>query len=156
VSGRASFNAEDWAVIVTAPYLIGMLMVAADRGGTVQETMAIARALGEARSYYTQGLLSEVVSASPSLDPSLSPRHPEELRRQALAQLRRALAALGRVASEEEINNYKRFVYFIAERVAHAHRHGGFLGFGGSEVSEQEQQTLDEIAGILDEPLPQP
>jgi hypothetical protein len=50
------------------------------------------------------------------------------------------------------VNAYKRFVYSVAEAVAHAHREGGFLGFGGSEVSEREQAALDEIAAIFDAP----
>jgi hypothetical protein len=151
---KAAFNAEEWAAVAAAPYLVGMLVVAADRGGTVQETMAIARAIGDARSYYTGGLLHDIVHTAPSLDPAVSPRRPDELRREAPATLRRAIATLAGVASEEEINNYKRFVFYVAEKVAHAHRHGGFLGLGGTEVSEHEQEALDEIAAILDAPAP--
>ena len=47
---------------------------------------------------------------------------------------------------------YKRFVFSLADKVARAHREGGFLGLRGTEVSEQEQEALDEIAAIFDEP----
>ena len=49
---------------------------------------------------------------------------------------------------------YKRFVYSLAESVAHAHKEGGFLGIGGKPVSEREQTALDAIAAIFDEPIP--
>ena len=46
---------------------------------------------------------------------------------------------------------YKRFVFSLAEEVARAHKEGGFLGIGGTEISEREQAVLDEIAAIFDE-----
>ena len=149
---KAAFNAEEWSLIATAPYLTGMLVVAADRGGTVRETMAISRAYETSRAYYTDGLLKEILSTPPAIDPATAPRSPEDLRRDAPASLRRAVAILERLATEDEVNNYKRFVFFVAETVARAHREGGFLGLGGTEVSEHEQAALDEIAAIFDAP----
>jgi hypothetical protein len=40
----------------------------------------------------------------------------------------------------------------VAETVARAHKEGGFLGFGGKEVSDKEQAALDRIAAVFDEP----
>ncbi len=39
----------------------------------------------------------------------------------------------------------------LADTVAKAHKEGGFLGIGGTQVSEHEQAALDEIAAIFDE-----
>jgi hypothetical protein len=39
-----------------------------------------------------------------------------------------------------------------AKRVAEAAREGGFLGFGGTLVSEREQEALEELAGKLGVP----
>jgi hypothetical protein len=149
---RADFNAEDWAVITTAPYLVGMLIVAADRGGTVRETVAVSRAYATAREQHNAGLMREIVTTPPSIDPATAPRTPEDLRREAPATLRRAIAILERLATEEELDAYKRFVFSLADTVARAHREGGFLGLGGTEVSEHEQAALDEIAAIFDAP----
>ncbi|HZU39954.1 MAG TPA: hypothetical protein VE992_02825 [Solirubrobacteraceae bacterium] len=151
---KASFNAEEWAVITTAPYLAGMVVVAADRGGTVRETIALSEALRSAREYYDDGLLQEIVATPPALPLGAAPRSSEDLHREATDAVRRAVAALGRVATEDELNNYKRFVFYVAETVASAHREGGFLGLGGTEVSEREQEVLDDIAAILDAPHP--
>jgi hypothetical protein len=70
------------------------------------------------------------------------------------AELRRALRILERLATDDEIVAYKRFVYGLAEAVARAHKEGGFLGIGGKEISPAEQAVLDQIAAIFDEPVP--
>ena len=54
-------------------------------------------------------------------------------------------------ATDAEVVEYKRFVFALADTVAKAHKEGGFLGIGGTQVSEHEQAALDEIAAIFDE-----
>lgn len=153
---KAAFNADEWSVITIAPYLAALLVVSADRGGTLRETMAISRAYASARDYYREGLLAEILATPPAIDPANAPRSPEDIRLQAPETLRRAVAILERAATEEEVNNYKRFAFFVAETVARAHREGGFLGVGGTQVSEHEQAALDEIAAIFDAPQIRP
>jgi hypothetical protein len=149
---KTAFNAEEWQVLANAPYLTGTLMIAASRGGTVRETVAISGAYENARAHYKDELLRQILSTPPALDPATAPRTPDDFRQAVPDLLRRAVSILRRTATEAEVNNYKRFVYYVAETVAHAHREGGFLGIGGKEVSEPEQAVLDEIAAILDEP----
>jgi hypothetical protein len=97
-------------------------------------------------------LLQAVLSTPPAIDPATAPRTPEDLRREAPATLRQAVGILERHATEDEVVAYKRFVFSLADTVARAHREGGFLGLGGTEISEHEQEALDEIAAIFDEP----
>jgi hypothetical protein len=149
---KAAFNAEDWSVITNAPFLTAMLVIAADRGGTVRETMAISRAYAAAREQGGGELLQAVLLTPPAIDPATAPRTPEDLRREAPAALRQAVGILERHATEDEVVAYKRFVFSLADSVARAHREGGFLGLGGTEISEHEQAALDEIAAIFDEP----
>jgi hypothetical protein len=151
---KAAFNAEDWSVVATAPFLTALLVIAADRGGTVRETMAISRAYAAAREQHDGELLQAVLSSPPSIDRSTAPKTPEDLRREAPATLRRAVGILDRVGTADEVVAYKRFVFGVADAVARAHREGGFLGIGGTEVSEHEQAALDEIGAIFDEPPP--
>lgn len=149
---KAAFNAEDWSVVTNAPFLTAMLVIAADRGGTVRESLAISRAYADMREQDNGELLQAVLSTPPSIDPATAPRTPEDLRREAPATLRQAIAILERHATDDEVVAYKRFVFSVADRVARAHHEGGFLGIGGTEVSEHEQAALDEIAAIFDEP----
>lgn len=149
---KAAFNAEEWSVVTNAPFLTAMLVIAADRGGTVRESLAISRAYASIREKNEDELLQAVLTTPPAIDPATAPRTPEDLRREAPATLREAIEILERHATDEEVVAYKRFVYSLADTVARAHREGGFLGIGGTEVSEHEQAALDEIAAVFDEP----
>jgi hypothetical protein len=151
---KAAFNAEDWAIITTAPALAGLLVASAEPGGNLRETVALSRAYAEARTREPGELLQDVLATAPTLNPETRPKTPEDIRRVALEQLRRAVRAIDRVASDDELVEYKRFVYTLAESVAAAHKEGGFLGIGGTPVSEREKEALDAIAAIFDEPLP--
>jgi hypothetical protein len=151
---KAAFNAEDWAVITTAPALTGLFVAAAERGGNLRESVALSRAYAEARQRQPGELLQDVLSTAPSLDAEHRPKTPEDIRRAALDQLRRAVRTLDRLARDEELVEYKRFVYALAQSVAAAHKEGGFLGIGGTAVSPGEQAALDAVAAIFDEPIP--
>jgi hypothetical protein len=151
---KATFNAEDWAVLTTAPALAGLFVAAAEPGGQLRESVALSRGYAEARAQNPGELLHEILSTAPTLDAATRPKTPEDVRAKALDQLRRAVRTLDRHATDEELVAYKRFVYALAEGVAHAHREGGFLGIGGQPVSPNEQTALDAIAAIFDEPIP--
>jgi hypothetical protein len=148
MTSKSAFNAEEWAVVAEAPALAALRVVAADRGGTVRESLSLARAYGEARKRGGGGLLDEIVSTSPQLDPSRF-KNPDELGRQGSQRLREAVEIVERTATPEEVEEYRRFILDVADTVAHAHREGGFLGIGGKEVSDEEQAVLDEIRATL-------
>ena len=66
-----------------------------------------------------------------------------------MERLREAVDLLGRKATPEELDDYRRFVLTVAERVAQAHKEGGFLGVGGQRVSDRERAALDEVASTI-------
>ena len=51
-----------------------------------------------------------------------------------------AMRALGANATPEEVDAYKRFVMTVAQTVASADKEGGFLGIGGKQISDAENQ----------------
>lgn len=153
MTGKAEFNAEQWSVVVGAPLMSAMMVLAADRGGSVRESVAVARAYGEGREQH-EGEFMSALLATPPAAATKRPAKREELHDDALAGLREAIAILERVGTEDELVEYKRFVFSLAEAVACAHREGGFLGIGGTEVSAPEQAALDEIAAVFDEASP--
>ena len=149
MTSKAAFNAEEWSRVTEAPALAAMMVIAADRGGTIRETMSLARAYGEARKEGAgDELLDELVAAPPQVDPkefgSL-----DALREQAPERLRAAIALVEEKAAPEEAEAYRQFILSLADTVAHAHKEGGFLGIGGKEVSESEQKVLDELAATV-------
>jgi hypothetical protein len=145
---RAAFNAEEWAQIATAPALTGMLVMSAERGGTIRESVSMARAYQEARQNHPTELLGELIATPPAIEPGSAPRTFDDLRRDVQARLSAAIALLAERATPEEVADYKRFVYAIAETVARV------LGIGGKEISPREQAVLDELAALFDSTQP--
>jgi hypothetical protein len=147
---KADFNAEEWSVLVEAPLLAGMSVVAAERGGTLKESIAVGRTYAEARQHHGESpLLDELVASPPAMDPARLREGGGNLQQLATTRLRDAAALLESKASAGEAEAYKRFVLTVAEAVANAHREGGFAGIGGTPVSDREQAALDTIRSTL-------
>jgi hypothetical protein len=149
MTAKADFNAEEWAVVAGAPLLTAMMVIAAERGGSVRESIAVAREYAEARERHETEFMSALL-ATPPASATQRPAKPGDLHDEAVAGLREAVAILERIAIEDEVIEYKRFVYALAESAARAHKEGGVLGIGGQQVSAAEQAALDEIAAIFD------
>jgi hypothetical protein len=143
---KAAFNAEEWSKVVEAPALVALRVIAADRGGTVRESLSLGRAYAEARSD-SSGLFQEIVSSAPQVDAS-ELKDPSALPQRVESAVREALALLEQKATPEELEAYRDFLLKIAETVARARKEGGFLGIGGKEISESEQAALDEITAL--------
>jgi hypothetical protein len=146
---KSEFNADEWQTITEAPALAGMIVITAQRGGTIRESVAMARAYVEAeKEHGGHSLLGEVVESPPALDASKY-KNAEQLRSEGLAALREGVALLEAKASAEEVDAYKRFAMTVAERAAAADKSGGFLGIGGKEISDSEGAALGEIRSAL-------
>jgi hypothetical protein len=146
---KADFNAEEWSLVLQGPPVAGMMVIAADRGGTFRESVSMGQAYAEARQQRgANELLDEIVAANPEFDREAF-RSPEDLQRRGRERLREAVELLDAKASPSDVEDYKRFVLDLATRVARAHKEGGFLGMGGKEISPAEQTALDEIAATL-------
>jgi hypothetical protein len=145
---KSEFNAEEWERIAHAPALAGLMVVLADRGGTIRESIALGRAYAEARRDGGSELLEQLVSAAPQIDPaSMGPA--DQLRHQLPERIREAVRVVEEKATPEEADEYRQFLLCLADVVAHAHKEGGVLGIGGKEVSPEEQAVLDQLASTL-------
>jgi hypothetical protein len=51
--------------------------------------------------------------------------------------------------SPEDGQAFKQFLYDTAQKAAEAGKEGGFLGFGGTAVSDLERQALADLASAL-------
>ena len=147
---KADFNAEEWTTLVEGPLLAGMRVVAAERGGTIRESLAIGKAYAAARQQHGESaLLDEIVSSPPALDPGRMREAGGDVRQFTTGRLQEAVGIVESKATAEDAEAYRRFVVTVAEAVANANREGGFAGIGGKPVSEKEQAALDEIRSIL-------
>jgi hypothetical protein len=148
---KADFNADEWSKIVEAPLLAGLHVVAAERGGSIRESVAMAKVYAEVRQHQGQSeLLDELVSTPPAVDQQ-KVRQAGDIGPQATARLQEAVALLQQKATPEELDAYRNFVMDVAEAAAKAHKEGGFIGIGGKPVSEKEQAALNEIQAALGE-----
>jgi hypothetical protein len=143
MTGKADFTVEEWQIVLEGPPSAGLIVVTAQRGGVFRETLAIAKAYAEARGHHgASQLLDEIVSAKPELDHTRY-HSTEELKEHGLQHLHDAVELLERKTTPEELEDYKRFVLNVADKVANAHREGG------ERVSAEERAAIDAIAATL-------
>lgn len=153
MTSKAEFNAEEWSTVVAGPLLAGMRVIGADRGGTLRESLALSRVYQEARAGHgASELLDELVKTPPSIDPERIRESGGNIGAVTTERLREAIGIVEAKATAEETDAYKRFVMTVAQAAASAHKEGGFLGVGGKQVSDAENQALDEISTALGSP----
>lgn len=144
MTAKAEFSDADWAKVLEGPPSAGMLVMAAQRGGTLRESFAMAKAYTEARKHHGQSeLLDEIVSAKPKMDHTRY-HSPGELQSACLSRLGDAVAVLEASATPAEVHEYKQFVQAVAEKVAAAHREDG------QAVSPAERDAINQITAALD------
>jgi hypothetical protein len=124
------------------------MVLAADRGGSIRESIALGKAYAEARREGGSEFIEELLTSPPRLDPG-DLGQPDQLRTELPQRIREAVRIAGGKVAPEEAEEYRRFILRVADVVAHANKEGGVLGIGGKEVSQQEQAVLDELAGTL-------
>jgi hypothetical protein len=137
VTAKADFNAEEWSTVVEAPVLAGLKVVAAGRGGTIRESLAIGRVYAEARR--AQGdseLLDEIVASPPAVDPQRV-QAGGGIASVSAERLREALRLVKEKGSPEDAERYKGFVLSVGQAAAEAHKEGGFVGIGGKQAHKE-------------------
>jgi len=140
---KAAFSPEEWKVVLEGPPTAGMIVITAARGGMFRETVAMSKAYAEAHAQHGGSeLVDEIVAAKPEVDHTRY-HSAEELRDGGLGHLRDAVALLESKATAEELDDYRRFVLTLADKVAAAHREHG------QSVSPAEAEAIEQITAAL-------
>jgi hypothetical protein len=143
VTTKEAFSPEEWTSVLQGPASAGMIVVTAASGGMFRETVAMSKAYLEARDMHGQSeLLDEIVAAKPHMEHTRH-RSIEELKDSGLQHLRTAVTLLESKATPDEVDEYRRFILTLANKVASAHREEG------TQVSPAEAAAIDEIAAAL-------
>ena len=143
---KAAFTPEEWTVVLEGPPTAGMIVITAGHGGMIRETVAMSKAYVEARAQHgASELLDEIVSAKPAMDHTRY-HSADELRDNGLQHLRSAVTLLEGKATAGEVDDYRRFVLALANKVAAAHREGG------QDVSPAETEAVQQISAALGTP----
>ena len=146
MTGKADFTPQEWETVLEGPPSAGMIVVTAQRGGTFRETIAMAKAYAEARQHHgASELIDEIVAAKPEIDHTRF-HSVEELKQHGLQHLRDAVELLEGKATPDEVEDYRRFVLTLADKVASAHREGG------PAVSDAERAAIEEISSTIGNP----
>ena len=148
MTGKSDFTEDEWKLVLEAPPSAGLLVIASDRGGSVRESFSMAKAYTEARKDHGDSeLLDEIVNAKPEMDRTRF-HSPEELKEASVKHLTDAVELLKAKATPEEVDEYKKFIVGLANRVAEA-RKEGFLGLSGERVSDDERSAIGEVEAAL-------
>ncbi len=148
MAGKADFTEEEWELLRETPPGVGMVVIMADRGGMVRESFSMAKAYAEARKQPGAGqLIDELVEAKPDTDHTRYGSK-EELVDASLERAQQALALVGEKGTPEDVEQFRAFLWSVAEHVANA-RKEGFLGLTGERVSDAEEAALERIRTAL-------
>lgn len=170
---RDSFTVEEWGQIISAPASVGALVVTADPSGPIglinefRAIMESMKAYVEANS--TNPLMSAMqsyMSTQPTDEEEERlkqwakdqqeamkdnrPKTPEELADRLRVSIGSTLDMLrAKGATADDLSSFKAMMVSVAESVANASKEGGFLGFGGTLVSDDEESVLAQIRSEL-------
>ncbi len=159
MAGKTDFTPEEWVQILKAPGWASIVVVAASPSGpfgVVKEMFAAGKVLAEAMvNPGANALVDALVVDLTSSDgrKQAQPREivgksPQEVRTLALDALKQVAALVDRKASGDA-DGFKRWIAGLSTKVAEAAKEGGFLGFGGTAVSDAEQAALKDISATL-------
>jgi hypothetical protein len=162
MANKTSFTPEEWSQVLESVMLSGMAVTAADPSGLLgmlKESMATGRSLVSARSDPQANDLVRAVAAEfqtsegrkaarDRLNATLKGSKATDVKARSIAALHEA-AALIDAKAPGDAPGFKTWLHDIAENAAEASSEGGFLGFGGVQVSDAEKATLSEVSSAL-------
>ena len=89
-----------------------------------------------------------IAAARDGLQAALKGAKPDEIKTRCIEAVRQA-AAIVDAKAPADAAGFKSWLLQISQSVAEAAKEGGFLGFGGTPVSDAEKATLAELSGAL-------
>jgi hypothetical protein len=162
MASRENFSPDEWPLVLGGVIVTGMAVTLADPSGLIgmtKEWVASGNALVEAKADPNANALIKSIAAELGTSEGraavksviqriLAGKSASEIKGSLLAALAES-AALVESKAPDDAAGYKAWLGQISERVAGAASEGGFLGFGGVQVSETEKATLEEISKAL-------
>jgi hypothetical protein len=155
MTSKADFTPEEWSKVLFAPLNTSLMISLASPSGPVgmiQEMYAAVASIVEIeKDAGASQILKDIVTDTKARQEKLEvPKFSsiEEGRAQIGGQVKEAIALIDAKAGADA-PAIKQWLYGVAEKAAKAAKEGGFLGFGGTEVTPEETAALAELAGLL-------
>src|SRR5919204_1541124 len=146
MTSRADFTDEEWARLGRAPLIAALAVSLSDPGGpieTAKELSAGLRTVVEASREGTFGgfvrsVADDVAARAQRRENPLAGFAPDRrhARDEILDELRSVHALLVDKAAPEDLDDFREWMRITSQRAALAAKEGGFLGIGGTQVSE--------------------
>lgn len=154
---QADYTPEEWKTLFNAPVMAGMVVMLAGQSGPIQiakEMFAIGSSMAEidqqgSSNELIKSLVAEVKARNKPEGDMPRPEDVDQARTLALGHLREVSAILERKSTPDEATGFKQWLVQISQKVAHAAKEGGFLGFGGTEVTTDEQAAMQQVSSAL-------
>lgn len=156
---KAMYSAEEWTKIMRAPGLAGAYVMLASKSGPLQvvkEALAIGQTLADTEKAGGEGeLIASIISdmkggARPEARADRAHIQDEaEAQKLVLGDCIDAVNLIRQKGGDGEANGFASWLVSIARKVAEAGKEGGFLGFGGVSVNEQETAAIQTLAQSL-------
>jgi hypothetical protein len=163
MADKSNFTPDEWQLLLESMMMAGIAVSAADPSGLwglLKEGFAESSALAAAKTDpATKPLIKAVVDdfltsqghtiARDGMKGKLSGLKPPEIKAKCIETLGQAGAVVDAKAPDDAAA-FKAWLRQISQHVAEAASEGGsWFGLGGTQVSEAEKATLDEISGAL-------
>jgi hypothetical protein len=142
----------EWSRVQAAPAAALMLVATSDLSGpmgSIKEVQAAAKALSDAARHadpasvigaaFGSGIDTDMMKNVRELAPT----------KDKLLEIVRAGAASVAQKDPAQAAAYNATILAVAQAAAEASKEGGFLGFGGTQVSKDEQAALDQLRSAL-------
>jgi hypothetical protein len=157
MSKQTDYTAEDWKTLVSAPVAAGLVITLSDMSGPIglaKEAFAVAKGVSESTAETSSELIKSIAESVKAQ--GMRPEIPHtaggspEIIKQGVIDLCKKACAIVKQKSPAEADDYKRWLLSLAQRTADASKEGGFLGFGGTQVSEAEHAALKSFSEALE------
>jgi len=155
MSTKTDYSTTEWKAIASAPVAAGLFITMSDPSGPIgiaKEAMAVGKAITDAAQAGAPEIVRAVAASVKDSGRPETPDMPMGNRAQSKEALtntiRSAVDAVER-HSPSEAPAYKAWLASVARKVAEASKEGGFLGIGGTLVSNDEEAALKELTEVL-------
>jgi hypothetical protein len=154
---QKDFTADEWRDVAAAPFMAGLVVTMSDMSGPVgvtQEAIAVGKVITESATGSSSELIKSLAESFRSGTRPEMPAVPKDREEARSWFVNRCSVAAAAVAAKApaEAQEFRTWLMSIARKAADAAKEGGFLGFGGTQVSEQERSALSQLGSALGVP----
>ena len=159
MSSRTDFSDEEWTILLRAPAMAGLAVVAAAPSGPIgvfKELQTMGRWILDSGKKATPGslvaaLVEDIRAIAERKRPAPQEEKvpPKEFPAKVRDTLRQGVSIASARATPGEVEEWKAWIVDTAASIAKAAKEGTVLGFGGTLVSDAERTVLREIADAL-------